>query len=166
MPEFADLSVLVVDPNPNMRQIVRSMLRSAGIHHVVQAQDGKEALKMHRHRAFDAMITEWDMPGLHGKRLIWTVRRDSSKDRHRIPILVLAADSSRKTVTAARDAGAHAFMQKPVSSRNLSRRIDDIVNRPRGFVETKSYVGPDRRFFASSAYSGEDRRNEQADAAS
>lgn len=159
MTELADISVLVVDPNRNMRKILMSLLRSAGIYNITRRQDGADALRLHRIRAYDVLITEWTMPGLHGRDLVTAIRRDISSDRNKIPILVLSADSNHTTVLAARDAGAHAYLLKPVSSKTLSRRIDDIVNRSRPFVDRKNYIGPDRRFFVEPDYSGEERRN-------
>ena len=46
-----------------------------------------------------------------------------------------------------------------MSATSLYRRIQNIVENPRDFIQTKTYFGPDRRRFTNGSYSGEDRRS-------
>ena len=65
-------------------------------------------------------------------------------------------------VIEARDAGVTEFLAKPISPKSLYTRVHSIVTRPREFVRTKSYFGPDRRRHDLD-FTGENRRQEDAE---
>lgn len=161
MTKFADLKVLLVDPNHSMRSIVQTLLHGGGIHNIINAQDATEALEKFTLSKLDVIITEWKMPIIDGGEFIRTIRHDRRDGRNHIPIMVLTADSRRQTIFAARDAGAHTVMCKPVSSQALCAHIKDIVFTPREFIEVLSYTGPDRRFFTSYNFGTDRRKSEE-----
>jgi len=61
-------------------------------------------------------------------------------------------------VMVARDAGITEFLTKPISAKSLYERIVNVVVRPRPFVKTKTYFGPDRRRNVNPNYIGVERR--------
>jgi hypothetical protein len=63
-------------------------------------------------------------------------------------------------VEAARDAGVTELLAKPVTAGHLFARIAEIVERPRAFVRTDTYFGPDRRRHRAEGYPGPWRRAE------
>jgi len=60
----------------------------------------------------------------------------------------------------ARDAGINEMMIKPLSVRTLFARIRAVFERPRPYIECKSYFGPDRRRKQDHLYSGDERRKD------
>jgi hypothetical protein len=58
----------------------------------------------------------------------------------------------------ARDAGITEFLAKPISAKSLYDRILNVVLKPRPFVKTKTYFGPDRRRNVNPNYGGLERR--------
>ena len=71
---------------------------------------------------------------------------------------MMTGHSARSRVYEARDAGVTEFVVKPVNARTLLDRIMAVIYRPRPFVRTKSYFGPDRRRRADPNFSGPFRR--------
>jgi DNA-binding response OmpR family regulator len=70
--------------------------------------------------------------------------------------------SEKRRVVQARDAGVTEFLVKPFTARDMYRRISQIVERPREFVKSEDFFGPDRRRTKRSDYEGPLRREEDA----
>ena len=88
------------------------------------------------------------------------VRTNEDSPNHFLPIIMITGHSERSRVNAARDAGVNEFLVKPVTAKGLMERLSLIVNRPRNFVKSKQYFGPDRRRRADPNFSGEERRKD------
>lgn len=56
------LSVLVVDDNPFMRNLVRGTLTNIGVTKIFEARDGIAALEMIRSATPDVVVLDWEMP--------------------------------------------------------------------------------------------------------
>jgi hypothetical protein len=54
----------------------------------------------------------------------------------------------------------HEFLTKPISSTKLYKTIQGLIEKPRDFVRTKDYFGPDRRRRQDPKYNGPQRRRE------
>jgi two-component system, chemotaxis family, chemotaxis protein CheY len=72
---------------------------------------------------------------------------------------MIKGHSNRDLVNQARDAGVTEFMVKPVTAKSLFDRIVSIIDRPRPFVRTKGFFGPDRRRTRGKPFVGENRRS-------
>ena len=57
-----------------------------------------------------------------------------------------------------RDAGANAFLAKPVSSDQLTEKLKVSLGEGRKFVRVMSYFGPERRKGVRTPYRGSERR--------
>jgi DNA-binding response OmpR family regulator len=73
---------------------------------------------------------------------------------------MITGHSERSRVSAARDAGVNEFLVKPVTAKSLMERLTLIVNKPRNFVKSKNYFGPDRRRRPDPNYGGSERRKD------
>ena len=58
---------------------------------------------------------------------------------------MLSGYSERENIILARDHGANEFLAKPISIKRILERLLSVVERPRPFVHTAGYFGPDRR---------------------
>ncbi len=67
--------------------------------------------------------------------------------------------SERRRVFQARDSGVTEFLVKPFNARDLYRRISQIIERPRQFVRSEDFFGPDRRRKSLEEYQGAERRS-------
>ena len=68
------LAVLVVDDNPFMRTLVRSLLLNIGVKTIYEAGDGITALEMIRSIKPDVVVLDLEMPLLNGAELVRIVR--------------------------------------------------------------------------------------------
>ena len=139
------VSTLVVDDDQFGIDLLNQMLRGFGMEQtriVNTAQDGRNCLENH---TIDLCICSSVLPDQSGADFIRWARRQRPPGRF-IPIIVLTAYSQLHTVTAVRDAGANMVIRKPVSPRVLYDRIAWAARTSRPFVETSTYIGPDRRF--------------------
>jgi DNA-binding response OmpR family regulator len=71
---------------------------------------------------------------------------------------MISGYTERAKIEAARDAGVNEFLAKPVTPQSLISRITEIIERPRAFVKTESYAGPDRRRRQTGNFFGPGRR--------
>jgi two-component system, chemotaxis family, chemotaxis protein CheY len=158
--DYAPLRFLIVDDNSNMRRIMRMLLVGLGARSILEADDGASALELFRDHLPDIVITDWVMPVLDGLDLVRILRNEKESPNPFVPIIVVTGYTDRTRVLQARDAGVTEFVAKPVSAKVLHERISSIVLRPRDFVRTKTFFGPDRRRFVMPNFGGEERRIE------
>lgn len=149
---------LVVDDNAHMINIVKTILRGFGAKHIFEARDAAEGLHSLKHDAIDIVITDYQMEVLDGIEFVKLLRNSSDSPNRYVPIIMLTAHSERSHVVAARDAGANEFCCKPVTALELRRKVVAIVDKPRPFIKTSTYFGPDRRRKMDRNYQGPERR--------
>ena len=103
------MKILVVDDSSTMRRIIVNALQEINQGEVVEAADGKEALKCFgQHEDIGLILTDWNMPTMSGVDLLVRIREDGE---HRdMPVVMVTAEASRETVAeaAARAPGAPA----------------------------------------------------------
>jgi PleD family two-component response regulator len=155
---FENLSVLIVDGNRHMRSLVRGVLHAFGIRNVKEASDSADALRDLKTFAPHVIIVELKMDPIDGLEFTQLIRKGKDSMDRFVPIIMLTAYTERHHVMAARDAGVTEFLAKPISAEALYARVYSAVFRQRRFVETKTYVGPDRRRRRSAEYKGPERR--------
>lgn len=151
------LNFLIVDDNKHMRALVKTILHALGAKQVTEAADGADAFKELRHFPADIIICDWNMSPLDGLDFVRLVRTGKDSPNPFVPIIMLTGHTEMHRVVEARDAGVHEFLAKPISAKSLYSRIKSIIDRPRPFVRTKTYFGPDRRR-RQIAWKGPDRR--------
>lgn len=156
--DFSRLRFLIVEDNPHMRRIVRTLLYGFGAREVAEAENGASGLEAFTHNLPDIIITDWVMPVADGLELTRRIRQPGGNANPFVPIILLTGHSERRRVLAARDAGVTEFLAKPISSKALYQRVLNVVANPRPFIRTESYFGPDRRRNASANYAGPERR--------
>jgi two-component system, chemotaxis family, chemotaxis protein CheY len=140
-----NVKFLIVDDNTFMRSIVKHVLGSLEARHFREATDGAEALKVLQSFTPDIAIIDWEMEPLNGLELAQMIRTASDSVNPYMPIIMLSGHSEMSRVIEARDAGVNEFVVKPISVKSLYSRIDSLIHRPRDFVKTGQYFGPDRR---------------------
>jgi len=123
----AQLKVLVVDDDGLMQRLVGRALAGFGFTQVTVADDGAAGLAAAARERPDIIISDYNMPGMHGLELVEALRRDPSLD-HAIVIMLSAADDQH-VIEQARELGADTFMVKPFAAADLKRLIEDLYGR-------------------------------------
>ena len=141
-PMFEALTVLVVDDDPYMRKVVRTMLSALGVRTVYEAADGISGLEAVRKLLPGLVIVDWEMPMLDGAQFVRMVRSPGEFPVPDVPIIMLSGHGERWRVVEAARIGAHEYLLKPVSTKALHDRIVTILSQPRPTVKLDGYYGP------------------------
>jgi len=139
------LRFLIVDDNPHMRRILRTLLHSFGAREVHEAEDGASGLEGFSSHAPDLVILDWVMPIFDGLELTQMIRQPDIIANPFVPIILLTAHTGKRAILAARDAGVTEVLAKPVSAKALHDRVIATMSRPRKFIRTQTYFGPEHR---------------------
>ena len=121
------------------------------------AKDGDHALRVIERERPDICITDLVMPGMDGLTLTKRLRDPVNSPNPLIPIILMSANISRRTLFAARDAGVNEIVAKPLKAKLVFDRLFEVIERPRQFVVAQHYIGPDRRR-RTIPFDGQERR--------
>jgi len=147
---LAGARVLVVDDHSVTVGMIKEALYAGGAAMVQSAPDGEAAIAMLNSFLPHLLVTDWKMPGMSGLELARAVRQaerrpDPRIANPRLPIVLVSAHASARAVEAARQAGVDEVVVKPFSMASLMKRIAAAANKPRAFIVSENYIGPDRR---------------------
>lgn len=161
--DMSALNVLVADSNHYMLKIIRTMLRGFGINKIREAQDGAVALEELNTHLIDLVIVDYALTTLDGVELCELLRGAEDSPNRFVPIIMLSAYTEKWRIEAARDAGVTEFLAKPMCANDLYLRLLEVIEKPRPFVRTGRYFGPDRRRQVVATYTGPKRRADDAE---
>jgi two-component system, chemotaxis family, chemotaxis protein CheY len=123
----AEMKFLIVDDHPNMRQLVRDLLRDIGYDKAEEAEDGAVALQKLREGSFDLVVSDITMPNMNGFELLGRIRAEGAlRD---VPVLVMAGEARKDDVLAAARAGANGYIVKPFTKGTLENKVERILAR-------------------------------------
>jgi DNA-binding response OmpR family regulator len=151
-------SILVVDDEPLIQNLVRTVLSSLGFTNVTVAGSGRKAQDLIDRNVFDIIITDWRMDDLDGIDIINFVRKSKNVPLRKTPIIMLTGNTEDYYVKAAIDAGVNAYLLKPFTAGELVKRLRSVIENPRDFVISTSFTGPDRRHANQPPPQGQERR--------
>ena len=115
--------VLVVDDEPDIRELVRINLEQAG-HRVVTAANGSEALALVRNEPPDAMFLDVRMPGIDGWAVLEQLKSGTGDALSEIPVfMVTAADEPESRLRGGIE-GALQYITKPFDPQDLVRALE------------------------------------------
>ena len=121
--------LLVVDDSLSVRKHLSRLLRGAG-YDVTVASDGQAALEELLVAPFDLVLTDLEMPRVHGFDLIDRIRAEPHL--RSLPVVVLSSRAGRKHRARAEALGANAFLSKPVDRRDLLRTLARCLDHSGG----------------------------------
>lgn len=156
--QFHNLKVLIVEDNKPMLELTKSILASFGVGKIEGCLNGADGFNKFCSFNPDLVIIDWMMEPYNGVTLSRKIRNDPKSPNQYVPIVLMTGFSEKRRVLCARDAGITEFLVKPFSARLLYQRLVQIIERPRQFVRTESFFGPDRRRKADEEYKGPKRR--------
>lgn len=120
------LSVLVVEDHPVNRMILEAWMGSAG-HTSATAENGQLAIEVAAAQAFDLIIMDVNMPVMDGLTATRAIRAGDGPNTD-TPIVVLSASARSEDHAAGLEAGADAYLNKPIDFAALAV----IMNRVGG----------------------------------
>ena len=153
-----NISILIVEDMAPMRMITQGILEHLGVGKVLGADNGEKALDIVRKNNPDIIICDWMMSPIDGIELTKTIRTDVTMPNRYVPIIMITGFNAMHRVATARDSGVTEFLIKPFTAQELARRIAYVINKPRDFIKTRTFFGPDRRRQSAENYKGEKKR--------
>ena len=122
--------ILVVEDDAEMRALLAEELDETG-HEVTAAASGREALARLDVAAVDVVVTDLEMPGMHGSDLLAAVRtRDPD-----LPVVIITAFGSIESAVSAVKAGAWHYVAKPFRIEQLLVTIENALRERRLRIE-------------------------------
>lgn len=116
-------TVLVVDDDETVREVVRRYLSRAG-HRVLEAADGPSALAAVHQQDPDLVVLDLMLPGIDGLDVCREIRRTRT-----VPIIMLTALGQESDRVVGLEYGADDYVVKPFSPRELALRVTRILQR-------------------------------------
>ncbi len=116
-------TILVVDDNPEIREIIHVLLEGEGFQ-ITEAADGQTALNYMRDGDFDLIILDIMMPGLNGYQTCLELRKNSNA-----PVLFLSARTKDSDKTLGFSSGGDDYLAKPFSYNELIGRSKALIRR-------------------------------------
>ena len=118
---------LIVEDSPTMRQLIAFSLRRFRNAQIIEAVDGLDALrKLAGPDKIDLILTDINMPGLDGLKLVSLVRENAQlRD---IPIIIITTEGAEEDRERGLALGANAYIPKPIQSSHLIRTISELLH--------------------------------------
>jgi len=117
-------TLLVVDDEELILVSARVMFHDLG-YEVLTARNGSEALRILKKKKVDLIITDMIMPGMSGRQLF----DELEKNYPRIPVILTSGFSQEQDISAMKEKGLKAFIQKPYTRREISTVLRDILEK-------------------------------------
>jgi len=118
------LRLLVADDNATNREVIGKILERGG-HSVTLVNDGEQVLDALEREPFDTILLDRNMPGIGGIQALQALRL-MTRGRERVPVIMLSADVTTEAKREALEAGADAFLPKPIEALRLLEQIQAL----------------------------------------
>ncbi len=127
MPVDPSINILLVEDSAVMRKMQAKTLKDLGFTSVLEAKDGNDAVqKIKASDGVHLIISDWNMPDMDGYELLQWVRAEEPF-RH-IPFIMATAQSDKKQVGIAVEAGVSACVPKPFTPDELKSAIERAMS--------------------------------------
>jgi CheY-like chemotaxis protein len=121
-------TILLVDDEALVIDVGVQLLEKLG-YTVFEAQSGRDAIRIftERNRTIDMLILDMVMPGMGGGEVYDQIKRIDPK----VKVLLSSGYSIDGQATKILNRGCEGFIQKPFNMEDLSKKIREVLNRPR-----------------------------------
>lgn len=119
-----NMKVMIVDDFATMRRILRNILKQIGFKNIIEADDGKNALKELKKEKVDLIMCDWNMPEMPGIELLKNVRSDDElKD---IPFVMVTAEAQKDNIVEAVKSGVSNYVVKPFTAETITEKLNNV----------------------------------------
>ncbi len=117
--------ILLLEDEAETRAMMTAMIESGG-YRVTAVETGNAAVTAAREDPPDLVVSDLNVPGLDGIRFIAMLRHIKTFEA---PIVIVSGLSKDREVREALEAGADAFLPKPVTRDDLLAKIDALLGK-------------------------------------
>lgn len=132
------MQILIADDHAANRMVLQGLLQKAG-HRVAAMDDGEAVLSALALSDYDTVIVDLHMPGISGLDMLKQLRVMEAGIDRKTPVIVLSADVTPDSIHRCEQAGARAFIAKPIVASKLLDTLADIATT--GHVRTPAPTG-------------------------
>ncbi|MEW5745433.1 MAG: sigma-54 dependent transcriptional regulator [Nitrospirota bacterium] len=125
--------ILLVDDEANTRKVLSAILGQNG-YEVTTARTAEEAVEKLARREFDAIITDYKMPGMSGVDFLQELKNKENG----VPVIMLTAYGTIERAVEAMRRGAFSYLAKPVNPDQLLTVTREAVEKHRLILENLS----------------------------
>ncbi len=123
---MAELTALVVEDSPTMRQLLVYALQRIPDMKTVEAGDGVDALKQLANGVKpNIILTDINMPIMDGLKLVQRVRADDNM--RDVPIVIITTEGGAEDRARALALGANAYITKPIKAPQVLRQVKELL---------------------------------------
>lgn len=129
------MKILIVDDEPNIRELMRKYLSLEGIDSD-GAENGLSAQRLLRETLYDACLVDLKMPGMDGITLLRWIRQEG----FRMPVIMISAHGEIRDAVESLKDGAQDYIVKPFDPEELVIRLKKLIESQnlRNLVESKA----------------------------
>ncbi len=142
---LARSTALLVDHNPKSLDMLSSIFHGFGVKEQIKRDTSAAAVEIVKARELDLILIDCSMPEMDGYDFIRWLRRETSAPVRYTPVIMLTGHAAQSKVHKSRDCGASFVITKPLTPSVLLQRVLWLAGDEREFVESETYIGPDRR---------------------
>jgi two-component system sensor histidine kinase RpfC len=124
------LKILVAEDNAINQKVISKILESAG-HRPILVGNGEQALDALSRESFDLVILDMQMPVVSGLEVV-KIHRFTGPKESSVRFLILTANATTEAMNECREAGADAYLTKPIEPAKLLDQIDRLAPRGAG----------------------------------
>jgi len=119
--DLASVNFLLVDDSQTSRNYIKKILSDMGGECFVEAENGKEAVRLMTEQTFDLVVTDYNMPQMDGGQLADYIRRESSQST--VPILMITSEQDGHRLSVVRQSGVSALCDKPFDIQSIRKLV-------------------------------------------
>jgi two-component system chemotaxis response regulator CheY len=118
-------TVLLVDDDSMMRNVLKIILKSEGYREIDEASNGEEAIAQCLRLRPDLVLLDINMPKMTGLQALEGIRKASPTTL----VLMVSAESTLDKVDEALKKGAAGFVVKPITAANVLAKVESCLKR-------------------------------------
>lgn len=122
--EFFRGTILVVDDDPDIREVLRDRLESLG-YRVLLASDGREGLELIEKQNPQMILLDIEMPGMNGLEVLKEIRRREID----VTVVMITAYGTIERAVQAMKEGAYDFIPKPFEPDHIALMVQKALER-------------------------------------
>lgn len=143
--QYKKTHVLLADDDPFIRRVVRHVLKGLGFENIKEAEDAENVLSLLGVLPYGVLITDVQMPGIHGVELLRRIRCGETDGPADLPVIILTSFSNTDVLTASLALDVNGFLVKPIKPDTVYTKLiqalgERITLRPKGSYESVSTV--------------------------
>lgn len=117
---------MVVDDSIIMRNIVKNTFSEMKVSfQCLEAEDGKQALRVLETNDVTLVFLDWNMPGMDGIEFLKKVR--SMPQYKDLPVVMVTSERGKFSVIEALQSGATDYIVKPVDAKIFKEKVQEIL---------------------------------------